>query len=243
MFQTLLIQPLYNILLGLYAITPGHDFGIAIIVFTLIVRIVLWPLIRKQLHSQRALQKLAPDIAKVKEKAKGDRQKESQLLLELYKERGISPFASLLPLLIQLPILFSLFFVLRDALKVDNITHLGYGWLHHLSYIQTILNNHALYHTTFFGLSLLTSSIALAVTAGAAQFFQSKQIMPKAVAGDSASQIASTSLYIIPVMTFLFALSLPAALALYWTTTSVIAMVQQTIILRQDVDEMEHETK
>src|SRR5438105_3978664 len=97
MFNTLLIQPLYNALMLLYALIPGHDFGVAVIIFTAIVRLLLWPLVRKQLHSQRAMQRLTPEIAKIRAQTKGDRQKENQMLLELYKEKGISPWAALVP--------------------------------------------------------------------------------------------------------------------------------------------------
>src|SRR5436305_1814739 len=103
MFNTLLVHPLFNLLAVIYAVMPGHDFGLAVIILTVLLRLALWPLVSKQLHSQRAMQQLAPEVAKIKQKAKGDRQKESQLLMELYKERGISPFASMIPLLIQLP--------------------------------------------------------------------------------------------------------------------------------------------
>lgn len=240
MFQTLLIQPLYNGLLALYALTPGHDFGVAIILFTILVRLLLWPLIRKQLHSQRAMQSLAPEIAKVKQKAGGDRQKESQMLMEVYKEKGISPFASFVPLLIQLPLLFAFFIVIEHALKVGDITTLGYTWLKDLDYIKTILADNSLYKTVFMGIDMLKPSLVLAVAAGAAQFFQSKQLMPKKrVAGDQAAQMASTSLYIVPVITIIFGLRLPSALALYWVTTSLVAILQQYIILREDVEEME----
>jgi YidC/Oxa1 family membrane protein insertase len=138
MFQTLLIKPLFNALLGLYAVVPGHDFGLAIILFTLLVRVLLWPLVRKQLHSQRAMQKLAPEIAKIKAKSAGDRTKESQMLMEMYKERGISPLASLVPLFVQLPVLFAFFFVIQHALKVAEINNLGYDWLKQLDYIKAI---------------------------------------------------------------------------------------------------------
>src|SRR5438067_12708716 len=107
MFTTILVQPIFNLLAVIYALV--HDFGLAIIILTIIIRGLLWPLVSRQLHSQRALQELQPELKRIKAEAKGDRQLEGKLTMELYKEREINPFASFLPLLIQLPIFFALF--------------------------------------------------------------------------------------------------------------------------------------
>ena len=80
MFTTIFVEPLFNILFLFYGLLPGHDFGVAVIMLTILVRILLWPLVKKQLHSQRAMQKLAPEVARVRAEAKGDRQKETQML-------------------------------------------------------------------------------------------------------------------------------------------------------------------
>jgi YidC/Oxa1 family membrane protein insertase len=185
------------------------------------------------------MQSLAPEIAKVKAKAAGDKQKESQLLLELYKEKGISPFASLVPLLIQLPLLFAFYIVIEHAIKVGELSSLGYGWLKDLDYIKAILSDSSLFKATFFGVDLIKPNLILALLAGTVQFFQSKQIMPKNQGDDPAAKMASTSLYIVPVITVVFGMQLPAALALYWVATSAVALVQQKVILNQDVVEME----
>src|SRR5882762_10459144 len=94
MFTTLIVQPLFNLLVLIYALLPGHNFGLALVIFTIIIRLLLWPLIKKQLHQAKAMRTLQPEIKRVKQAAKGNRQKESQLLMELYKERGINPFAT-----------------------------------------------------------------------------------------------------------------------------------------------------
>src|SRR5207247_716237 len=96
-FNIILIQPLVNLLLVIYAFLPGHDFGISIIVLTLIIRFALWPLAGKQLHSQKKMQAIQPEIAKIRAKTKGDKQKESKMLMELYKEKEVSPFSACLP--------------------------------------------------------------------------------------------------------------------------------------------------
>lgn len=239
MFNTLLVHPLFNLLAVIYAVVPGHDFGVAVIVLTALIRFLLWPIVTKQLHSQRAMQELAPEVAKVRAKAKGDKQKESQLLMELYKEKEISPFASLIPLLVQLPLLFALFIVLRDIVKPGEIAHLAYGPVKHLGAIQSVIADTSVFKPTLFGaINLAKPSVVLAIVAAITQFFQARMLMPQG--GDPQAQaMAKITTGIFPILTGLIALSLPAALPLYWVVTSVIAVVQQRQVLRRDVQELE----
>src|SRR3954463_3212504 len=144
MFNTLLVYPIFNLLALLYAYV--HDFGLAIILLTIIIRGALWPLVTRQLHSQRALQELQPELKRIKAEAAGDRTLEGKLTMELYKEREINPFASFLPLLIQLPIFFALFIVLKDIVKPGEIAHLAYAPIKHLPAIADIINGKAPFH-------------------------------------------------------------------------------------------------
>ena len=104
MFTTLIVQPIFNLLVLIYALIPGHNFGISIIIFTIIIRLLLWPLVKKQLHQAKVMRQVQPQLKKIKADAKGDRQKESQMMMELYKEKGINPLGSIGILLVQLPI-------------------------------------------------------------------------------------------------------------------------------------------
>lgn len=240
MFNTLLVQPLFNLLLVIYALIPGHDLGIGIIILTVLVRLLVWPLVTKQLHSQKAMAQLAPDIAKVREKAKGDKQKESQLLMELYKEKEISPFASLVPLFIQLPLLFALFFVLRDILKSGEISRLTYSSVKDLHIVGAIISGSAVLKPTLLGLiNLAHPNVVLAVVAGALQYVQTKQIMPAQTAPGGQPNPMAVTAYVFPVITFVFALTLPAALALYWAVTSAVAIFQQWWVLARGEKELE----
>ncbi|HSX41113.1 MAG TPA: YidC/Oxa1 family membrane protein insertase [Candidatus Saccharimonadales bacterium] len=240
LFDLVLVQPLLNILFGIYALIPGHDFGVAVIILTVLVRLALWPLVTKQLHSQRAMQKMAPEIAKVKEKAAGDRQKETEMLMELYKEKGTSPFAPLLPLLIQLPIFIALYSVLRHSVDVAAIAKYCYGFVAHLSAVADVIGHKINFSPSLFGLIDLTkSSPVLAVTAAGAQFFQTRQLQPKNQPMDDQAKMMSGMTYVFPIITALVALSLPSALALYWTFTSVVAIYQQRVVLLRDAHEME----
>src|SRR5438270_10443270 len=105
MFTTLIVKPLFNLLVLIYALLPGHNFGLALIIFTIIIRLLLWPFVKKQLHQAKAMQKLQPELKRIKQAAKGDRQKESQMMMELYKERGINPFGTLPTLIVQFSVL------------------------------------------------------------------------------------------------------------------------------------------
>ena len=151
LFNTILVYPLFNLLLLIYAYV--HDFGLAIVILTVLIRLLVWPLVTKQLHSQRALQDLQPELAKIKEKAAGDRALEGQLTMELYKEREINPFASILPLLVQLPILFALFIVLKDIVKAGEISKLAYDGVKHLPAVASIING-PLHSSQLFSVSL-----------------------------------------------------------------------------------------
>jgi YidC/Oxa1 family membrane protein insertase len=243
MFTTILVQPLFNILFAIYAVVPGHDFGVAVIILTVLVRILLWPLVTRQLHSQKLMQQLQPQVAKIRKEAKGDRQKETALLMELYKEKGTSPLAPLLPLLIQFPIFIALYAVLRSSVHVDQIAHLSYGFVAQMAPVANIIHHHTRFSPSLFGaIDLTKSSVILALTAGAAQFYQARQLQPQtaAMAGDQA-QLMQGMTFIFPVVTFVVGLRLPAALALYWTVTSGVASFQQYWVLLRDAHEMEAE--
>lgn len=243
MFTTILVQPLFNVLFAIYAVVPGHDFGVAVIILTILVRILLWPLVSHQLHSQKLMQQLQPEVARIRKQAKGDRQKETALLMELYKEKGTSPLAPLLPLLVQFPIFIALYAVLRSSVNVNEIAHLSYGFVAHMGPVANIIHHHARFSPTLFNLIDLTKpSLFLAVTAGLAQYYQGRQLQPQAMAaGGDQAQLMKGMTIIFPFITALIGLRLPAALALYWTVTSAVASFQQYWVLLRDAHEMEAE--
>ena len=121
MFTTLIVQPIFNLLVLIYALIPGHNFGVAIILFTILVRLLMWPLVKKQLHHAKAIRELQPELKKIKEATKGDRQKQSLMTMELYKEKQINPFASLGVLAVQIPILLGLFFAVKRIVEKPQI--------------------------------------------------------------------------------------------------------------------------
>lgn len=243
-FDAVLIAPLVNALFFIYGIIPGHDFGIAIILFTVVIRLLLWPLANKQLHSQKKMQSLQGDIAKVKAKAGGDKQKESAMLMELYKEKEVSPFSACLPALLQFPVLIAMFIVFQRATgDINQVANILYAPVENLPYIQQVLSGQIPFDSTLLGILPMTKpSAILAIIAGLTQFIQVKMITPRKQKTDSKdpqAQMTAMMNYTFPALTVFIAWSLPAALPLYWITTNVISIGQQWLIMRKEVDVME----
>lgn len=268
MFTTFIVQPIINLLVLIYALIPGHNFGLAIVIFTIIIRLLMWPLVKKQLNHAKAMRELQPEIKKIKQVAKGDRKKESMLIMELYKEKEIRPLASLGILFVQLPILLGLYSGLRKIINDPHeIISFAYPAIHNLSWIQELSFNIHNFDNSFLGLVDLSRSAiektgvywpAMVIVLGSAlaQFLQSRQLMPhdpearslrkilkEAGSGEKADQsevnaaVGRGTMFIVPFMVFLFSVKLPSALPLYWLTSSGIAFLQQSKILKDDASE------
>lgn len=233
-WTTVFIQPLFNLLVFLYNVIPGHDFGVAVIILTLIIRFILYPSSKKAIVSQRGMQELQPEMEKIKEKYKDDRQKQTEATLKFYKEKKISPFGSCLPILVQMPILIALYWVLRQAGEGES-----------LNLLYSFISRPESLNTTFLGIVDLTRPevYVLPVLAGISQFVQSYMIFKKSKKDDGkkkqdpASAISKQMIYIFPVITIFFAASLPSAIALYWITTNLFSIVQQYIIMKNENEE------
>lgn len=269
-FTTLVAQPIFNLLIIIIAILPGHNLGVAIIVFTVLVRSLMYPLLRKQLHHAIAMKKLQPEIRRIKKETKGDKAKESQMMMQLYKDREINPFSSIGIILVQLPILIGLYSVINKLIKdPDTLMSFSYSWVQHLPFMKDIASGAATFNESLVGAVDLTRhaldngaiywpAMILVVLSVVVQFFQSKQLMMtdkntrslKQIFKDTATgkevdqaevQAATTkfTLLFIPFILFIVSISLPAALSLYWLVGGLVALAQQTYILRQDVAEME----
>lgn len=189
MFTTLIVQPIFNLLVLIYALIPSHNFGLAIIIFTVIVRLALWPLLKKQLHQARVMRELQPELKKIKKASKGNRQQEAVMVQELYKERGINPFASVGVLLLQLPILIGLYSGLRRVVENPHeMITFSYPFVQKLPWMQHLAQNIHAFDGTLFGIVDLTRpalgpkglywpAMIIVVTSCIVQYFQSKQLM------------------------------------------------------------------
>jgi len=191
MFTALIVQPIFNLLVLIYAIIPGHNFGLAIILFTILVRLLMWPLIKKQLHQAKAMRELQPELKRIKLAAKGDRQKESMMMMELYKEREINPFSSIGLLIVQIPIFLGLYSGLNRIVQDQNaITTFSYSFIAKLPWIKTLAADPSKFDSTLLGFVDLTKAAidkggaiywpAMLIVAASAvmQYYQAKQLMP-----------------------------------------------------------------
>jgi len=194
MFNLLIVQPIFNLLVLIYGLIPFHNFGLSIIIFTIVVRLLMWPVVKKQLHHAKAMRKLQPELKRIKKAAAGNKQQESMMLMELYKERGISPFGTLGVLVVQLVILTGLYFGLRKVvLDPKAILDFSYSWLHNLPWLKTLSTDISQFDGTLLGFIDLKRpainphgggfyypALMLVLGSSLAQFFQSKQLLPQA---------------------------------------------------------------
>jgi len=231
-FYVILYQPLFNALVFLYNYVPGHDFGIAIIVLTLLIRFILYPLSIKAVNSQRSLQKLQPQIQDLQKKYKDDKEKQAKEVLALYKKEKINPFSGLLLAIIQLPILIALYRVFWNGLNPNE-----------LSVLYSFVANPGQINALFLHLiDLSKPNFILAVVAGLAQYFQAKMMIPQAKPKtDGQDKKANMSqamqkqmTYFMPVFTIIILIGLPSALGLYWTISSLFSIIQQYLVFKKN---------
>lgn len=192
-FDVVIVQPIFNLLIGLYSLIPGGDFGIALIIFTIFVRFALWPLVKRQLHQVKAMRRLQPELARIKKTAKGNRQLEAMQMMDLYKKHGVSPFRSIGILLIQLPIFIALYQVIQIfTLHRDQIAKFTYDFLENVGPIKALIEHPESFNEKLFGVVDLTAHalggpnggvnvflVILAIIAAVTQYIMSKQTMPQ----------------------------------------------------------------
>lgn len=228
LFHEVLYRPLFNLLVFVYNIIPGSDFGVAIIVVTVLLRLVLFPLSHKALKSQKALQDLQPQIKEIQKKFT-NKEEQAKALMEFYKNHKVNPFSGCLPLLVQLPLLLALYRVFLTGLEPSSMEAL-YPFIHNPSSLNPI----------FLGVvNLAQPNKVLAILAGVSQFLQSKATFQHSSTQSSDSKAADFSkmmsqqmTYIMPIFMVFIAWQLPAGLALYWVVTMLFSLGQQIIVNR-----------
>jgi YidC/Oxa1 family membrane protein insertase len=228
-FNLIFTYPIYNVLMLLY-----HVFGslaLSIIVLTLIVRLAMFPLTLKQLKSTKATQAIQPLIADVRKKYK-DQKEQYAAMQAIYKEYGVNPAAGCLPLLVQLPVLYGLFFALRLVLDTTNLHTLNSIIYPFLPKFTALPNVYMLWFGGPINLGHPDPTHILPILAGLATFLQLRMSQPRTRSGakDAMTQQMQLMQYIMPFVTVFFAWNFAAGLALYWTTTSVFSMVQQYFV-------------
>ncbi len=231
LWTEIIIRPMLNTLLVLYVIF-FHNMGIAIIMFTVLVRLVTMPLTLKQIRQMRAMSELQPRMKEVQERYGGDRSRVSQETMKMYREAGVNPIGCLGPLVIQMPILIGLFRVLIQTLFVnpDDLVSLAdklYPWITFVSiYEAAPLNN------LFFGMNLAEpdpTKFVLPVLVAASTWVQQKMTMTPSL--DPRQQSSQNMMqWMIPLFLGVFSLGWPSGLPLYWIVSNIIGISIQYFI-------------
>ena len=233
LWHAIVYKPLYNILILFIGVLPGQSVGGAIILLTIIVKLALYPLTGKSIKAQRAMKELEPELKQIREKHKEDKQLQAKKTMELYQERGVTPFSGCLPLFIQIPIIIGLYWVFRD-LKIDEVMFYGFVTK------PTTLDMHFLFF------DLAKKSIILAGLSGVTQFIQThlslgrQSVTPPTPSTDGkptfqedfAKSMQVQMRYVLPVMISFIAFNTSAAVALYWTTSNILSIIQELLMKR-----------
>jgi YidC/Oxa1 family membrane protein insertase len=248
LFNELLYRPLFNSMVFFYNTIPGANIGLALILTTLVVRILMIPLYRASIKSQREIAIIQPILKKLQTKYKDDRQKLSEEMLKAYKEHNVNPFAGILLLFVQIPILIAIYNVSLNIFKPENYPAL-----------YSFITLPETFNPQFFGLLNVADSknIILALLVGISQYYQIKLIISRTKSAkpketkkskkkksdkpeepDFATTLNKQMLFMMPILVTIFAYSFPAAMSLYWITTTLFTIGQEFILIKQ-VDKAE----
>lgn len=231
-FHEIFFNPIYNGLIFMLESVPFIDVGIAVILVTVIVKMILFPFSLKMVKTQLAVKQLEPEITKIKEVHKEDKQEQARQTMALYKEKGVNPFSGFLLILIQIPVIFALYWVFAKGGLPKINTEILYSFV---SLPEKINMN-------FLGIiDVSAKSIMLALFAGATQFFQIKYSLPpmKERSGkssfkeDLARSFHIQMVYVMPIIVFSVAYAISAAVAIYWTTSNLFAIGQEIYVRKK----------
>lgn len=229
-FHTAFYNPIYNALVALVSIIPGGDVGIAVIILTIIIRLALLPFTLSTARTQRAMKMLEPKLKELKEKYKGNKDKEALETLALYRENRVNPFTSILSVLIQLPILFALFWVFQFEPFTTLNASLLYSFTPHPDLISL----------EFLGvISVVGKSIVLTVLAGVTQYVQAHlalsgtmKVSGEGMQADFQRAMGVQLKYVFPVIIAVVAYTAGGAVALYFVTTNIAGALQELYVRR-----------
>jgi YidC/Oxa1 family membrane protein insertase len=219
------LQPMINVLITL-AHFLFNNFGLTIIVLTLIVRFILLPLTMRQLRATKAMTSLQPKLHEIQRKYAKDKQKLAQEQMQLYKESGVNPVGCAVPMIVQFPIWIALYQAIILSLAVNpeallNLSRYFYGWVAPLANLP--LNNY------FLGLNLAQGNVILAVLVGVTMWIQQKMVTP-ANQDPRTAQQSQLMLWMMPIVFTFFSISFPSGLALYWVISNIFSIVLQYFV-------------
>jgi YidC/Oxa1 family membrane protein insertase len=235
LWNFLLVHPLVSLLVAAYDLV--HDFGLAVVAVTVLIRLLLYPLFVIQIKNQRAMQELAPAVSELKAKYGNDKQRMSQEQMKLYQERGYNPAMGCLPLLLQMPLLLAMYSAFQYFVNTpppDGAKLGGDIWpfLHNPIGPGQTLDLSVRWLPWLKDLGHPDPLYILPVLAGVTQLISSimfqPTVQPKNI--DPQQKMMQTMQYYFPLITVFIAQSLPAGLALYWVTTTVFGIIQQYFV-------------
>ena len=230
LWLSLIYKPLYNILVFFVDYVYDHSMFISVILLTLLVRFIIYPLSYKAVKTQIQTKKIQPELDKIKKEIK-DKQEQARATMELYKKYGVNPFSSFLVMLIQLPIILALYWVFKDiGGGVD--THLLYSFIHQPQTINL--------HT--FGFDLTQKSYILAILTGVSQFIylklstatkQNNNHKHRSDHEKIMANVGQSMKYTMPIMITFFSYMIGGAVALYWVTSNIFMIFQELYIQKK----------
>ena len=221
LIDMLIVRPITNILFVIYGFVG--DFGLAIILFTILVKICLWPLAKRQLHQTRLMRKIQPELAEIKKNCNGNRQLESLQMMDLYKRNNIKPFRSMLTLLIQLPIFIALYGLLSTHYELRGAMFIP-GWIPDLSVPDTVF-------TLPFNIPFLGNGIhVLPIIYTASMIYSMKVTQATSTQQTGQQGMMKFMTYGMPIIFFFILYNAPSGLILYWTVMNFISILQQMYV-------------
>ncbi len=220
-WDTALYNPLVNALAFLVSVVPGGNVGIAVIILTLLVKTALIPLSQRSIESQAKMKTLEPFLKEIKKKG-GSKEEQARATMDLYKKHKTNPFSGCLLVLIQIPIIFALYYVFFKGLKFDG------------EFLYSFVNAPEHINNFFLWIDISKKSLILAILAGISQFFQA-YYMPKSTPSTNdgsfqesfAKSMQMQMKYILPIVIVFIAYSISGAIALYWMTSNIFQIGQQ----------------
>lgn len=232
-FHSVIYVPLYNALVWLVDVLPMHDMGLAVIALTIAVRVIIYPLSRRAIESQKKMKELAPEIERLKERHKDNPQEQSRAMFALYREREVKPFASFGLLLVQIPIFLALYWIFARA----GLPTVNEGLLYPFVSVPESI------HMLFLGLIDLSGhSVLLAVLVTLSQIAYTRLAMgprtkPKATGASFSEDMAASfdlqARYMLPAIIGIVSVSVAAAAPLYWLTSNCAMIAQEYIAGRR----------
>jgi YidC/Oxa1 family membrane protein insertase len=237
LFHNGIYVPLYNGLVFLVDVVPAYDMGLAVIALTIVVRIIIYPLSQRAIHTQIAMKKIAPDVEKLKIKHKDNREEQGRAIFALYRERDVHPFASIGLVLIQFPVLIGLYWVFYAGGFPTVDPSLLYAFIH----VPPTVNMEFLgfvdmgeKHNVFLAVLVALSQLVYSrLSMGPRQKVPDATPVEASFSGDFAKSFDLQARYVFPVMFGVISYFIVAAAPLYWFTSNVFMIGQEFVAGRR----------